>query len=428
MTNAAVISEHPSAAPHHRPSHRRPYRADLLSAALVVECLAVAAQLGSDGSLAGRIIRVCAVALAGAAGLAGLTLGRHHTAPRGLLCLVFGMVGTTLGAGLVLHRLAWRPLIALLTGVALLVCGAGLLTRLLRRWWRLLAIPLGLALVIMAVFPLTLAVYATNVPRSPGSHDTPASVGLRYASVWFPTADGATLAAWYVPSSNGAAVVLVHGSGSGSTKSSVLRQAGVIARAGFGVLLVDARGHGSSSGDAMDFGWYGERDISAAVAYLAARPGVDPRKIGVVGESMGGEEAIGAAGADPRVAAVVAEGATGRTSSDHGWLPGGLAGALQRGIDFTTYGVAELLTSAPRPPSLRSAIVAAAPRHVLLIAAGNVADESSAARYLQAASPATVSLWVVPGAGHTQGVTAAPNGWSTHVVGFLRRELQPSVR
>jgi hypothetical protein len=40
--------------------------------------------------------------------------------------------------------------------------------------------------------------------------------------------------------------------------------------------------------------------------------------------------------------------------------------------------------------------------------AGSVADEPVAARWFRAASPATVQVWVVPHAGHTQGLTTRP--------------------
>jgi len=65
----------------------------------------------------------------------------------------------------------------------------------------------------------------------------------------------------------------------------------------------------------MDFGWYGEADVSAGVSYLAGRSDVDEGRIAVVGLSMGGEEAIGAAAAR-RIRAVVAEGATNRAFAD----------------------------------------------------------------------------------------------------------------
>ena len=139
------------------------------------------------------------------------------------------------------------------------------------------------------------AVAATNVPPTEIAA-TPTSRRLTYESVRLTTEDGVHLAGWYLASTNDAAVVLLHGAG--STRSDVLDEAAVLARHGFGVLLLDARGHGESGGRAMDFGWHGDADIAAATRYLAGRPDVDRERIGVVGMSMGGEEALGASATD----------------------------------------------------------------------------------------------------------------------------------
>ena len=56
-----------------------------------------------------------------------------------------------------------------------------------------------------------------------------------------------------MPARNGTAVVLLPGAG--ATRTAVLGQAAVLARHGYGALLVDDRGHGRSAGHAMDFGW-----------------------------------------------------------------------------------------------------------------------------------------------------------------------------
>jgi len=37
-----------------------------------------------------------------------------------------------------------------------------------------------------------------------------------------------------------------------------------------------------------------------------------------------------------------------------------------------------------------------------------------------------VQVWVVPHAGHTQGLTAAPQAWEAHVIGFLNAALRPT--
>ena len=242
--------------------------------------------------------------------------------------------------------------------------------------------------------------------------------------VRLPTPAGARLAAWYLPTRSGAAVVLLHGAG--STRSALLDQAAVLWRHGYGVLALDARGHGDSSGRAMDFGWFGDDDVRGAVDRVSQLPGVDPSRIGIVGLSMGGEEAVGAAAADHRIAAVVAEGATGRSASDLGWLSDryGWRGRLTevwRGA--LTYGLTDLLTESSPPVSLRAAVRIAAPRPVLLIAAGQVPEESAAAAFIAAGSPRTVTTWTVPGAGHTRGLATRPRAWERRVVGFLDQAL-----
>ena len=123
---------------------------------------------------------------------------------------------------------------------------------------------------------------------------------------------------------------------------------------------------------------------------------------------MGGEQALATAAADPRIRAGVAEGATGQQLADHGWLPHGIDGAMTLGKEWVQYTAAGLISGAPRPMSIPDAIRAAAPRPALIIAGGAVADEPTAARWFQAASPATLHVWVVPHAGHTQGLAAAP--------------------
>lgn len=235
--------------------------------------------------------------------------------------------------------------------------------------------------------------------------------------------DGIELRAWYMPSANGAAVVLRHGSG--STSSDVLNHAAVLAKHGYGVLATDARGHGQSSGRAMDFGWYGDTDIEAAVLFLAAQPYIDTSRIAVLGLSIGGEEAIGAVAKDPRIAAVVAEGATARTDADKSWLKDvhGIRGQIQMGIEWAQYSLTDLLTDASKPTALAKTAQIASPRPILLITAGEIEDEQNAADYIQQHVPESVTIWNVPGAGHTQGLSVAATEWETTVIGFLEQSL-----
>lgn len=356
-----------------------------------------------------------------------------HTSGIGVL-FVLGIVVAAVGAGLgPAHAAEEGVTLASVSGLVLLAAGAALsvwssvrlLRRTRRRWW-ILTIPLLLVITWVGLWTLGQAVVASFPPRPELGVRTPADLDRAYLDVRFPAADGTELAGWYLPSQNGAAVALMHGAG--STRSAVLDQADVLNGHGYGVLLFDARGYGHSAGQGMDFGWYGESDAAGAVDFLTTRPDVDGHRIGLVGLSMGGEEALGAAGADPRVAAVVAEGATNRVSSDRAFLDQyGVRGEVQQGIDWLTYAATGLLTDAPRPPALRHSVATAGgradPTEFLLITAGAVPDEGFAAEGLQSAAPDAVTVWTVAGAGHTQGLQTAPRAWERRVLAFLDHSL-----
>lgn len=365
------------------------------------------------------------------------TTRRHSTpvgAPAGVGAVLAGALGIGIGLGIGLPWLAkdgvsvvsLAGLLALVGGLVLLVAGLVVVVRRVPGWWRLLAVPTLVLAAFVVVYPVGIALAATVVAPTNVGDRTPGDVGLAFDEVRVTTADGVELAGWYLPSRTRAAVVLRHGAG--STRSNVLDHAAVLARAGYGVLLLDARGHGASGGRAMDFGWYGEADIAAAVDYLAGRADVDERRIAVVGLSMGGEEAIGAAAADPRIAAVVAEGATNRVAADKAWLPEeyGLRGRLQVGLDRLTYGLADLLCPASPPMPLRDAVVAMQPRPLLLVAGGAVPDEVATARRLATVAPDRVAVWVAAGSGHVRALADHPDEWAAEVIGFLGPVLQES--
>ena len=356
----------------------------------------------------------------------------RHRPLAAVTAAVIGGLSTAFGAGIAVRYLTktgltWTGgfgLLAFAGGLALLAFACGVAWRATHAWQRLWFVPaVVVALLLMAsIAQGTMLAYG---PRTALGRETPAARNLAYTDVTFRTSDGVRLSAWYVPSTNRAAVVTVPGSG--SNRSATLDQATVLARHGYGVLMVDPRGQGRSGGHAMDAGWYGDRDVTAAVTFLQHQPGVDPARIGVLGLSMGGEEAIGAAAATSAIRAVVAEGATHRTAADKaGYLPGGIAGAIQRGLDRVTYGTAALLSSAHQPGTLHTAITRAHDTPFLLIAAGKGADEPDAVAYLRTAAPDRVQTWIVPGASHVHGLARAPDEWTARVTGFFDRTLGAS--
>ncbi|MGV3758452.1 MAG: alpha/beta hydrolase [Actinomycetota bacterium] len=308
-------------------------RAALPHAAVVAAAASSAVLVGHDGSPGWRLVRVVVVLVVAA--VAATVVRRRGVGPA---ALGGGALVLAVGAGFLPHLVkrgatpvGLAALAAVLAGLVLV--GASVVQLGGRRWPRRVgAAAAGLVVTGLTAIVVGPAVAATNVPR-PDIGADPSSVGLDYEEVELPADAGVRLAAWYVPTSNGAAVVLRHGAG--STRSSVLRHTAVLAEHGYGVLVVDARGHGRSTGRAMDFGWWGDADVAAAVEHLAGRAEVDADRIGVVGLSMGGEEAIGATAALPQIRAVVAEGATARSAGDEAWLSDvhGVRGWLQEQLE-----------------------------------------------------------------------------------------------
>lgn len=355
-----------------------------------------------------------------------VTLGPRR---RGLIAIGVGSIVTSVGVGLMPHLVKNGLTAGSVLSVVLLLAGLGLVgvgARWVLRGRRRIVAAAGagavLLVIAVAVSIVAPAVAATSVPSTVISA-TPTSVGLEFETVTFTTTDGVQLAGWFVPGTNGAGVVVAHGAG--STRSNVLDEAAVLARNGYSVLLADARGHGDSDGTAMDFGWYGDLDIAAATEFLASRPEVDPGRIGVVGLSMGGEEAIGAAATDPRIRAVVAEGATARQAADKAWLSDeyGWRGWLQEQVEKIQYGITDYLSAASPPTSLRDAVARSGDTQFLLITAGTVGDEGHAAAFIESAASDRVTVWTVDGAGHIGGFDTQASEWEQRVVGFLDEHL-----
>jgi fermentation-respiration switch protein FrsA (DUF1100 family) len=137
------------------------------------------------------------------------------------------------------------------------------------------------------------------ITRAPVSAGAP-----NHQTVSFKTGDGLTLRGWWVPSQNGAAIVFVHGHG--GTRQGQLDDAEILIRVGYGALLFDLRNSGESEGTVTTLGYAEVNDVQAAVAFVRAQPGVDPQRIGLLGQSMGGATVILAAARLPEVKATAA--------------------------------------------------------------------------------------------------------------------------
>lgn len=141
-------------------------------------------------------------------------------------------------------------------------------------------------------------------PRRHEPNVVPSEVGLPYENLVV-HADGVDLPAWFLPAEGGRrgpGVVLVHGWE--SARDRTLPNARFLHAAGFHVLTIDVRGHGTNPPEHLPIsgGEFGA-DARAAVAAILARPEVE--RAAILGHSMGGIGAVLAAAGDPRIDAIV---------------------------------------------------------------------------------------------------------------------------
>lgn len=125
-------------------------------------------------------------------------------------------------------------------------------------------------------------------------------------------------AAFYPPQTNPApAVLLLHSLGKSRDEWASL--APLLQRVGFAVLTIDFRGHGESTRrvtaqgpQSVDFNSFTSRDypallldVNVAFDWLADQPGVDARRIGIVGSSLGANLAVRYAAVNDEIAALL---------------------------------------------------------------------------------------------------------------------------
>ena len=266
---------------------------------------------------------------------------------------------------------------------------------------------------VFVVVPIAISILATHRARSP---ITRVDLGRPYQQVSFRTSDGLRLVGWYVPSLNRAAVIAFPG------RAGPVGQARMLARRGYGVLMFDPRGAGESQGDYNAYGWNGERDLDAAIRFLASREDVDLTRIGGIGLSVGGELMLQTAAHQPLLRAVVADGAGVRSIRDHLAVDGRGPISSISPLLVQTAATAVLSDSLP-PPALSRVVSRISPRATFFIYAGRGGGGEDQTPAYYAAARAPKQLWEIPEAGHTGGLAARPAEYQRRVTAFFDRYL-----
>jgi len=149
---------------------------------------------------------------------------------------------------------------------------------------------------------ITAPMETRNLPE-----ETPANYDMPFEDVTVTSEDGLKLVGWFVPSQNGAVIILQHGYK--STREELLNEAEMLYRHGYGVLLTTVRAHDYSAGEMITFGMHEVSDMEAWYQYLLTRDDIDQNKIGALGNSFGGMLVIQYAAQNENIKAVIADSA-----------------------------------------------------------------------------------------------------------------------
>jgi uncharacterized protein len=358
--------------------------------------------------------------------LAGIVYPRMRAGARATIALLAGFFGVLAGTEAVHYTKEigasgddYTGLLSIPAGLLLIGLGAVTLWRSRRTddrpWWRyvrrLLLVAGSLFAVFAVLFPFAIAYVVTHAARATVPT---ANLGAPYENVEFTTADGLRLKGWYIRSHNRAAVISFPG------RASSQKRAKLLARHGYGVLIFDRRGEGESEGDPNAFGWQGERDIHAAVAFLQRQPDVDPERIGGIGLSVGGEMMIEAAAESSDLKAIVSEGASSRSVRDE--IANGSGWQELIGNSVATAATAVFTNNLP-PSTLKSLAPKISGAAFFVYGERGQPAERPANRALYKEARGHKAIWEVPGSGHIGGTEAQPAEYERRVTEFFDRWL-----
>jgi len=263
--------------------------------------------------------------------------------------------------------------------------------------------------------------------------------------------DGVLLRGWKVHAKNpnGIWVLLFHGQA--DNRVGTIGQSEFLLRAGYSVVMMDARAHGASEGSIATYGWLERNDTRAVIDALLvqqlppgitvqmhppfgwhggsgdfpAPPAVPPPHIFALGESMGAGIVLQSAAADPRIEAVVAESPF-ASLREATYDYAGLQKYPWLGKTFFAPGAWTLLYRGERIAGFPAAEVS--PEHAVAARAFPVlliCDENDVvlpcrhAEMIYAAARGRKELWEVPVAFHTAAYGFAPEEFRRRVLVFF---------
>ncbi|HEX9089925.1 MAG TPA: alpha/beta hydrolase [Anaerolineales bacterium] len=249
--------------------------------------------------------------------------------------------------------------------------------------------------------------------------EPPSNRGIPYEDVSATTDDGFSLAGWFIPSQNGAVVIAQHGLF--GHRDNMLDDAELLYRHGYGVLLSSFRAHDVNEGELVTYGKNEVKDMEAWYQLLLTRTDIDPERIGILGESMGGMVTILYSAQNTHIRAVALHSAAPS-------IDAAATKAIEHYFNLPPFPFVPLIIwwgeqmagfDSSQIDAIR-VIGQISPRPVLIMMGGQ--DDhlpAQSGQWLYDAADEPKQLWFVPNAGHHGIPEVDPAGYEQHVIEFF---------
>jgi alpha-beta hydrolase superfamily lysophospholipase len=232
----------------------------------------------------------------------------------------------------------------------------------------------------------------------------PADANIYYRDLTLTTDDGVDISAWYVPAVDPGAPTVLLAHGLLGSKGGMLRFVPWLHDAGYNVMLLDFRGHGSSDPRPSSIGPEEVLDVQAALDWLEAEGAGD--RVAGLGMSLGASALVNTAIQDERLDALILD------SLFAEWGDTDFAQGYRLPPDWLVPGV-------PNPEELMPRI------HVPVFFIHGTADiltHEDHAHRLYAAANEPKEIWIND-SGHAWSAWTYPDVYQQKVLDFLERAL-----
>lgn len=250
---------------------------------------------------------------------------------------------------------------------------------------------------------------------------TPDQRGLTYEDVAFIASDGVRLTGWWLPAKGEVKGTVLHFHGNAQNMSTHVQFAEWLPSQGYHLFVFDYRGYGHSEGSPTRRGLV--RDGVAALETVQQRPEFDPEHFFVWGQSLGATVALQAMlRSDVPVKAAIID----STFSSHARI----ASEKMQHLPWFLQPLRLL-----RPLFISGGLdadqaLARLPKDLSLFFLHGEEDRiipPSHSRQLHQLRPENSQVWVIPGAGHCDGVLRFPEQVHPRILQFLKGSAKPGM-